>query len=135
MDGGWFSGFKFTKGGESISMKAVILDMQDDNDAQAMMKSARSTYTLAQITGGIGGFMIGWPLGTAIAGGEPNWTFAGIGTAIAVASIPIYKSSERKAKSAIDGYNSRLTALNERGMNSEVQVSLNGTGLKLKLSF
>ncbi|MBK8636390.1 MAG: hypothetical protein IPN72_23720 [Saprospiraceae bacterium] len=37
-------------------------------------------------------FMIGYPLGALIRGGEPNWALAGVGAGLVVVSIPIASS-------------------------------------------
>ena len=44
--------------------------------------------TLAQYSVLRGGFLIGWPLGTALAGGDPNWTLAAIGAGCVAIAIP-----------------------------------------------
>lgn len=41
------------------------------------------------ILAGIGGALIGWPLGTAIGGGDPEWALAGIGAGFLAIGIPV----------------------------------------------
>ena len=41
-----------------------------------------------QLLGGIGGFLVGWTLGTALGGGDPDWTVAGVGAGFIALSIP-----------------------------------------------
>ncbi len=69
-------------------MLQLVKTMEPNEQAYKEIKAAQSTYTLAIIVGGVGGFMVGWPLGTALSGGEPNWIFAGIGAGLIVISIP-----------------------------------------------
>ena len=62
--------------------------MKPNEQAYKLIKSAQSTYTWGKcIFSYAGGFMIGYPLGTALGGGEPNWAMANIGAGLKAASI------------------------------------------------
>lgn len=77
-------------------------------DAQAAdeFKRARMNSTFSAILGFSGGFLIAFPLGTAIAGGEPEWILAGAGVGLLLASIPLNRKFKSQAASALDRYNS-----------------------------
>lgn len=87
-----FGGYQFYQGEQRLNVNQLVNTMKPNNQAYQQIKSAQSTYTLATIIGGVGGFMVGWPIGTALGGGEPNWTMAGIGAGLFVVSIPISQS-------------------------------------------
>lgn len=60
-------------------------------------RSCSNGYTItANILGGVGGFLIGWPLGTLIAGGEPEWVLAGMGAGVLAVAIPLSIIGSRK---------------------------------------
>ncbi len=108
--------------------------MKNDQEAYALAKSAKSNYIASQVVGGIGGFVVGWNLGTAIGGGKPNWTIAGMGAALIIVSIPITSNSIKKMKKAVDHYNSSLTSTVYHFRPTYSIVS-NGNGIGLSMSF
>lgn len=61
------------------------------------MRKAKSNYDPAMVLGVIGGALVGWPLGTAIGGGDPNWTLAAIGDACIIGSIPLGSAFNKHA--------------------------------------
>src|SRR5687767_14455603 len=79
-----FGGYQFLQNERKLTMSQLVKIMQPNEQAYKQIKSAQSNKTFADIIGGIGGFLIGWPLGTAIGGGDPNWTMAGIGAGLVV---------------------------------------------------
>jgi len=129
-----FGGYKFTQNGKNIKFSQLDNIMKSDAQAYALAKSAKSSYMLAQIIGGVGGFMVGWPLGTAIGGGKPNWTLAGIGAGLIVVSIPISSSANKKMKKAVNKYNASLTETSYHFKPSFYIVS-NTNGIGLSINF
>jgi len=105
-----FGGYKFTQNGKNLRLSELVNTMKSDEQSYSLAKSAKSNYVLSQIIGGAGGFMVGWPLGTAISGGKPNWTIAGIGAGLIVISIPITSSANKKMKKAVNRYNSSINS-------------------------
>ena len=129
-----FGGYQFYQGEQRLNVNQLVNTMKPNNQAYQQIKSAQSTYTLATIIGGVGGFMVGWPIGTALGGGEPNWTMAGIGAGLFVVSIPISQSFNKKAKQAVETYNSGLQTSSFWDKN-ELKLSLTGNGIGLTLNF
>jgi len=129
-----FGGYQFYQGEKRLNMNQLVSMMKPNNQAYQQIKSAQSIYTLSTIIGGVGGFMVGWPIGTALGGGEPNWTMAGIGAGLIVVSIPISQSFNKKAKQAVETYNSGLQT-NSFWDKNELKLSLTGNGLGLTLNF
>ena len=97
-----FGGYQFYQGEQRLNMNQLVNTMKPNEQAYKQIKSAQSTYTLASIVGFAGGAMVGWPLGAAMGGGEPNWSMAGIGAELIVVSIPISQSFNKKAKEAVE---------------------------------
>ena len=98
----------------TVSPKQVLDIMQDDPLAYAEFKKARYNYSTAGILGFAGGVLIAVPIGTAIAGGEPEWALAAAGAALVITSIPLSKAFRRHAEEAIDIYNKKRTAFRPR---------------------
>lgn len=117
--------------GDSITMKKVFGGYEFyQSDKRLSMKQLVN----ASIVGFVGGFKVGWPLGSAMAGGEPNWTIAGIDAGLIVVSIPISKSANNKAKLAVDAYNGGIQT-SSFWDNRELKLSMTGNGIGLTLNF
>ena len=101
-----FGGYQFYHEGKQIKLTQLEDLLRSNEQAYQQIKSSRSSRTISAILGYAGGFMIGWPLGTAIVGGKPNWALAGAGAGLAAVSIPISASANRKMKKAVSIYNS-----------------------------
>ncbi len=130
-----FFGSKFYKGDTIMGINQVLEEMAPNEAVYNLMISAKKDNVFAQLLGAAGGFMIGWPVGTAIGGGEPNWTMAGIGAGLVAISIPISSNFKKKALSAIKQHNNLLTASNNRHLKPIYSVSFGGTSCKLKVRF
>ena len=129
-----FGGYHFYHGGKRLNMSQLVKTMEPNEQAYKEIKAAQSTYTLATIIGGAGGFMVGWPLGTAVAGGEPNWILAGIGAGLVVVSIPISQKYNRQAKSAVDSFNGGLKT-SSFWDKTELRFAMTGNGIGLTFKF
>jgi hypothetical protein len=81
-----------------------------------------------------GGFMVGWPIGTAIGGGDPEWAMAGIGAGLIVIAIPLSLKFNKQAKQAVDTYNGGLFTSSFWDKN-ELIVSMTGNSVGLVLRF
>lgn len=130
----FFGGYQFSQGGKRLNMYQLVNAMKPNEQAFNQIKSAQSTYTLASIIGGAGGFLIGWPIGTAIGGGEPNWVMAGIGAGLVIVSIPISQSYNKKARQAVDTFNEGFRTGYIRNKR-EFKMTLTGNGMGLVLRF
>lgn len=94
----------------AISVKQVKLILKDVPEAYQEFKTARSKNSIAGGLGFAGGVLVALPLVTALAGGEPEWIYAGIGTGLILLSIPLLTSYRGHAFNAIDLYNKKHAA-------------------------
>ena len=62
-------GYQYSQGGQILSMNQLVNTMKPNEQAYQLVKSGQTTQTVAMVFSAAGGFMIGWPLGAAIAGG------------------------------------------------------------------
>ena len=129
-----FGGYQFYQGDKLLKVNQLVNVMKPNEQAYKQIKSAQSTYTMAMIFSYAGGFMIGYPLGTALGGGEPNWAMAGIGAGLIVVAIPISQSFNKKAKQAVETYNGGIQT-SSFWDKSELKLSMTGNGIGLTLNF
>ncbi len=130
-----FFGSKFYKGDAIISVNQVLEEMAPNESVYNLMISAKKDYLFTQILTASGGFMIGWPVGTAISGGEPNWAMAGIGAGIIAISIPISSNFKKKAHSAIKQHNTIITASRSYHLKPMYSVGFGKEGFNIQMNF
>lgn len=124
-----FLGYKFYHQDARVNMNTLPILMEDNSEALNLALKARKNSILASIVSGTGGFLIGWQLGAAIVGGEPNWTMVGVGGGLIVVSIPVFSRANKQFLEGIDLYNAGL------GKSSRLKLDMgllqNGLGIKL----
>jgi len=126
-------GTVFRYKGKNQTPKQLLDLMAPIPEAQKEMEIARSNNTTSAIFGTIGGFLIGWPLGTAIGGGDPNWTLAAIGAGALVISIPFSSAYNRHARNAVALFNN---SQRHSGLDGpELHIGMTGNGMGLRLSY
>lgn len=128
-----FFGWQFRKGEQKLKAGEVAGLLQANPEAARLFSSARSGYTVASVIGGIGGFMLGYTLGSLLGSDDPNWTVGGIGAGLTVVSLPISIGATGKAKKAIAMYNEgpKTGAAQSTGW----QLTFTGNGLGLAYRF
>lgn len=99
--------------------------------AHAEYKKSKGSMAGAMILSFAGGFCIGWPIGTAIAGGDANWTLAAIGGGLILLSIPFTLDANKKVENAIDIYNGGLSRSSSAKPKVLLGFSPNGAGIRL----
>lgn len=96
------------------------------------MKIAHNNYFASIPFQYAGGFLIGYPVGTAIAGGDANWTLTAIGVGLLGISMPFISAYNRHAKKAVEIYNRGLRAPTPL---PDLRLGFTGNGLGLKIRF
>ncbi|MBL7969569.1 MAG: hypothetical protein JNK09_21395 [Prolixibacteraceae bacterium] len=129
-----FGGYLFYQSDERMNMNQLTRAMKANEQAYNEFKTAKSNYVAASIIGGAGGFMIGWPLGAALAGGEANWTMAGIGAGLVAISIPFNVKFNKQVKHAVEKYNEGLKTGSFKDR-SEIRFSMTGNGAGMVFRF
>ena len=130
-----FGGYVYSQNGDKMTMSDLVNVMESNSEALNFMKKAKSNNVLVSILGGAGGALIGWPIGTAIGGGDANWTLAGIGASLVVISIPISSNVNKNAKKAVELYNSTLKSTVYNDFKPEFNIIANGNGIGLLINF
>lgn len=126
----------FKQNGRPLKPKQILEIMQQQSNTAAYneMLIAKKNIAIANVIGGIGGFMFGFPLGTAIGGGKPDWVIFGIGTALIAGSIPFSVAYSKHAIKAVKFYNSGLKPTTMRS-SVNINFGLIGKRLEMKLIF
>ncbi len=129
-----FGGYQFKLDGKALSLKEMKNILKPDAEAYKLIKSAKSNNDIASVLGGVGGFMIGWPLGTAMGGGDPEWIMAGIGAGLVIVSFPLSSAASKKALKAVDKYNAGLSSSGNY-FKPEFDLNINGNGIGIVMQF
>jgi len=128
-----YSGNNYSFRNEVLTLNKMEGMMQNNTVATEYLKSAKGSSGFANVLAYAGGFLIGYPLGTAIGGGKPNWTLAAIGCGLIVIDLPIISSANKNLKKAVKAYN--LVETLSRVEKYELKLGMNQNGMGLALRF
>jgi predicted MFS family arabinose efflux permease len=119
----------FVQHGQSLSPAQLLSVVESNPEAKKEMEIAKSNASVANVLGYAGGFMVGWPIGTMLGGGEPNWTLAGIGLGVILLAIPFGSGYTKHATRAVRIYNKSLQETGQRKTEWHLGLNRNGIGL------
>jgi hypothetical protein len=129
-----FGGYNFYQNNTKLNYSQLYEIMQSNEQAYKQIKAARSTNAFVSIFAGAGGFLIGYPIGTAIGGGDPNWVLAGVGAGLVLIAIPISIKCINQTKNAVNIYNSGLRTSSVLPP-AELKFGVTGNGIGFRLNF
>ncbi|HBF88274.1 MAG TPA: hypothetical protein DDX39_06490 [Bacteroidales bacterium] len=122
----------FLQNGKKLTPRN-LLEISASNEASYNeMKIAKRYSDIATVFGSAGGFMLGWQLGTATGGGEPNWNLAAVGAGLIVVSIPFSLAYTKHTRKAVDIYNNGLQQTGRNSVEFKFGLSYNGIGLRIR---
>lgn len=128
-----FGGYQYSQNGNFLNVNGLKNAVKSNEQAYGLMKKASVTNSIAFSVSFAGGMLIGFPLGTALAGGDPNWIVAGVGVVLVGVSIPISNKFNEQAKEAVGIYNNSLQSSSFRHRSEmNFAVTNNGVGFVLK---
>lgn len=123
------------QGGTVIKPKDMLRIMEPVPEALAAFKKAKANYDAASVFAVIGGFLVGYPLGTALAGGDPQWGLAAGGAAlILVVGLPLNSAFKKNANIAIDLYN-KNKANTAQHFQPKLHLGIQTSGVGMSLRF
>ncbi len=105
-----FGGVRFEMDTLVLSPKQVLEILKEEPLAYEEFKQAKVNYNIAGVLGFTGGVLIGIPIGTAIAGGDPEWGLAAGGAALILGSIHFNRVFKGRAFSALELYNKKYSS-------------------------
>lgn len=121
----------FYQNEKKLTIRQLLEITKHNTDAYSIMQKAKTNADVSTVLGAIGGFMIGWPLGTAIAGGDPNWTLAGVGAGFVAVSIPFTVKYSKQSQEAVTIHNETVQGVSR--LNFDIGLFSNGLGVKISL--
>lgn len=124
-------GVVFQQNGRNLTPRQLLSLTGKSDEAYREMKIARSNYSAASVFGFAGGFMVGWPIGAAIGGGDPSWAMAGIGAGLIAIAIPFNSAYSKHAQKAVVIYNEGLKQSNKDQIDFELGLTCSGIGLRI----
>lgn len=102
-----FGGVRFERDSVALSQRQVMEILHENPAASTEFKKAKTNSTVSAILGFSGGVLLGFPLGTAVAGGDPEWNLAIAGGVLILGSIPFNRMYKARALTALDIYNGK----------------------------
>lgn len=129
-----FGDYKFECNGKRLRFNEVRFMMKDNPEALNYLEKAKHGDNSSRVFSYAGGFLIGYPIGTAIAGGKPKWKLAAVGFGLLVFSIPISNLSRAHAIFAIDKYNGKRKSLSYN-IQYDLKLGLSPNGIALVARF
>lgn len=126
-------GFPLKQHGEVLTVPQLDQIFANHPEARLEFKAARGNRDLSMVLGYAGGFLIGWPLGQSLGGGDPNWVMAGIGAGLIIIAIPLGSAFKKRSLNAVDIYNKGLQETTEEAKVSfHLENTNSGIGLVMK---
>jgi hypothetical protein len=122
----------FQQNGKNLTPGKLLTITESNPEAYSEMKIATNNYYGSMVFQLPGGFLIGYPIGTALAGGDPNWTLAAIGAGLVVVSIPFTSAYNKHAKNAVSIYNKGLKYSTMIKPDLKFGITYNGIGINLR---
>jgi hypothetical protein len=127
-------GGKLYQGTTLLKPKDMLRIMEPNPQAYATFKKARANYNAAIVLGAAGGFLVGYPLGTALGGGDPQWGLAAGGVALILIALPLDAAFKKNARIAIDLYNTDKGKTAQQ-FRPQLHVGMQRTGVGMSLRF
>jgi len=131
-----FGGYKFTQNGKVLKMNELATKVSGNSEARGLMQSAKSKVGISMVLSGVGGFLIGFPIGYAIGGGEdPNWWMAAGGAVLVGVGLPIGNRGYKQAREAVNIYNKQLENPSGSKFKPQFHVAASPQGIGLLVKF
>lgn len=121
----------FVQNNRKLTPKELMGITYSNPEAYNEMIIAKRNADASSVFGGIGGFMVGWPIGAAIGGGEPNWAMAAIGGGLILISIPFSTGYSKRAKRAVKIYNNDIKQTSTRKFDFDMGFTCDGIGFRI----
>lgn len=106
-----FLGTEYQQNGEAIDRQDMMSKLEQEPAAKDELSGHDALSTTSVVLATAGGFLVGWPIGQAIAGkSDPLWALAGVGGGLIALSIPLAIIADNKVEAAVDAHNRSVGA-------------------------
>jgi|GEM_PF-1361319 len=126
---------KLSETDDILTYKELINMLNTNSETHALVKKHKSGRGGANVLGAIGGFMIGWPIGTSLGGGDPEWALLGAGVGLVAVAIPIESKANRNLEEAVNIYNNNIGLKMDKYHSPITTLSVSPTNFGLKVIF
>ena len=103
--------------------------------AKEEYKKAEVNYYIAYVLSTAGGALIGYPVGTKLAGGNPNWNIAAAGAVILVPAVFFAVDYNKRAKRAVRIINDELKQSGKSVTYLDLKVGPTSNGIGITINF
>jgi len=108
---------------------AKLYKLLNTNDKAALeVDRAKANLAPMYLFSFAGGFLIGWPIGVALAKGDPNWFMAVGGVGLLICSVPFQMGYNKHILKAVTIYNSDLKKIGISKKIMEMGLARDGLG-------
>jgi hypothetical protein len=125
-----FGGVRFEMDTLTLGLNQVLDIVKENPEAYAELRRAKTNYNAAGVLGFTGVILIVIPVGTVIAGGDPEWGLAAGGAALLLSSIPFTTAFRGHTMQALDSYNA-----NHKTSRLTTEWQFYGSGARLIIRF
>lgn len=125
-------GYKYKFNDQLLTLNSFEEVVLDNSTATEYFKKAKGTSGFISVLGYAGGFLIGYPIGTALGGGKANWTLAAVGCGLVAIAIPIASSADKNLLKAARAYNEGKPISKVEPYDIRVGVNQNGLALAIR---
>jgi hypothetical protein len=124
------TGFRFYKNNKQLNEKELTLILKSNELAFQKFKSARANSTYAWLLGLTGSLIAS----VSLAQEKTDLAIGAVGLGMMVAAIPLYTTSNKRTRSAIDTYNNGLNK-SPTGYNYKIDFGITRNGVGLTMNF
>ncbi|MCC7332984.1 MAG: hypothetical protein IT232_10305 [Flavobacteriales bacterium] len=105
-----FFGTVFKLNDKPLKPKQINNMMKNYPEAYDEMTKARDLHIASDIIGGVGGFLVGWSVGSAVSGGKISPNMFRLGAVLIGVSIPFHIFYDKKTTKVVRNYNQHIVS-------------------------
>lgn len=120
----------YMKGGIPLMSMQLKDVMYDYPEARNYMQKAKANQIIGIVFAATGGYLIGYPIGTAIGGGDADWSIAAIGAGVVAIAFAFDRGSKLNIRDAVEAYNKAVKEKNAR-----LSFGFTPSGIGLQIQF
>ena len=122
----------YLQNGRLLPAKELHSILSSNEKAAVEVEQAKKNLAPLYLFSIAGGFLIGWPIGTAIGGGDPQWGLAAIGAGLVLLAIPFQVGYNKHIATAVRIYDSQLDNFSKLKTIIEFGMAPNGIGVQIR---
>ena len=104
-----FFGTVYKLDGKALSLSKVEKHIEPNPEAVQIYRKGKPYYYSGMICAGVGGFLIGYPIGRAMSSDEDmNWAVLGAGIGTSAVGVFLSAVADKKFKNGVTLYNNQL---------------------------